>query len=77
VLAVETRGLKNPRTYDASGIPLHEDGRTIIKEKIYLDKADHDLLHDEITTIDNALTRPWTVVKELPSKADEQANLVA
>src|SRR5262249_51625040 len=40
VLVVETRGIKNPRTYDASGIPFHEDGRTIIKEKIYLDKAD-------------------------------------
>ena len=65
VLAVETRGLKNPRTYDASGIPFHQDGRTIIKEKIYLDKANPDLLHDEITTIDNALTRPWVVVKSL------------
>src|SRR5437660_2022085 len=62
-LQVETRGLKNPRTYDASGIPFHEDGRTVIKEKIYLDKADPNLLHDEITTIDNALTRPWTVMK--------------
>jgi hypothetical protein len=28
-----------------------------------LDKADPNLLHDEITTIDNALTRPWVVVK--------------
>jgi hypothetical protein len=63
VLTVETRGLKNPRTYDASGIPFHEDGRTIIKERIYLDKTNPDLLHDEITTIDNALTRPWVVVK--------------
>jgi hypothetical protein len=63
VLVAETRGLKNPRTYDASGIPFHEDGRTIIKEKIYLDRADPNLLHDEITTIDNALTRPWTVIK--------------
>jgi hypothetical protein len=62
VLAVETRGLKNPRTYDVSGIPFHADGRTIIKERIYLDKADPNVLHDEITTIDNALTRPWTVV---------------
>src|SRR5258708_5507578 len=26
VLVVETRGLKNPRTYDASGIPFHKDG---------------------------------------------------
>src|SRR4051794_37947787 len=65
VLVVETRGLKNPRTYDASGIPFHQDGRTIIKERIYLDKADPKILHDEITTIDNALTRPWVVVKSL------------
>jgi hypothetical protein len=28
-LLVETRGLKNPRTYDAAGIPFHEDGLTI------------------------------------------------
>jgi hypothetical protein len=63
VLVVETRHLKNPRSYDASGIPFHEDGNTVIKERIYLDKADANLLHDEITTIDNALTRPWVVMK--------------
>jgi hypothetical protein len=62
-LEVETRGLKGPRTYDASGIPFHQDGQTIIKERFYLDKADPNRLHDEITTIDNALTRPWSVVK--------------
>jgi hypothetical protein len=63
VLEVETRSFKGPRTFEASGIQLHEDGQTIIKERIYLDKADRNLLHDEITTIDNALTRPWTVTK--------------
>jgi hypothetical protein len=62
-LEVETRGFKGPRTFDASGIPLAEDNATVIHEKIYLDKADHNLLHDEVTTIDNALTRPWTVTK--------------
>jgi hypothetical protein len=62
-LVVETRGLKNPRTYDATGIPFHADGRTVIREKIYLDKADPSTLHDEITVIDNALTRPWTALK--------------
>jgi hypothetical protein len=63
LLDVETRSFKGPRTFDGSGIPLHEDGQTIIKERIYLDKADKDLLHIEITTIDNALTRPWAVVR--------------
>ena len=62
-LEVETRGLKGPRTIDADGLPLHKDNRTVVKERIYLDKSNRDLLHDEITTIDNALTRPWTVTR--------------
>ena len=62
-LVVETRGLKGPRVFDASGIPLHEDNETIIQERIYIDKANPNLLHDDITTIDHALTRPWTVHK--------------
>jgi hypothetical protein len=49
--------------YDASGIPLHRDNRTVIKERIFLDKADANLLYDEITTYDHALTRPWTVLR--------------
>jgi hypothetical protein len=63
VLAVETRDFKGPRVYDVSGLPLHPDNQSIIKERIYLDKADRNLLHDEITVIDHALTRPWTVTK--------------
>jgi len=63
VLVVETRGMKGPRTFDASGIPLHSDNKTIVRERIYLDKKNPDILHDEVTTIDNALTRPWTVTK--------------
>jgi len=62
-LVVETRGLKGPRTFDDSGIPLHKDNQTVVKERIYLDKSDPDLLHNEITTTDNALTRPWTVMR--------------
>jgi hypothetical protein len=63
VLEVETRLLKNPRSYDPSGIPFHEDGKTVVKERIYVDKANKDILHDDITTYDNALTKPWTVNK--------------
>jgi hypothetical protein len=62
-LEVETRNFKGPRTYENSGILLHPDNEGIIKERIYLDKNNPDLLHDEITSIDHALTRPWTVVK--------------
>ena len=49
VLEAETRYFKGPRAFDLSGIPLHEDNETVIKERIYLDKADKNLLHDEIT----------------------------
>jgi hypothetical protein len=63
LLEVETRGMKGPRTYDTTGLPLHHDNETIVKERIYLDKDDPDLLHDDITTIDHALTQPWTVSK--------------
>jgi len=65
VLEVETRGpFKGPRAYDATGLPLHFDNQSIFKERIYLDKANPNLLHDEITVFDNALTRPWTVDKK-------------
>jgi hypothetical protein len=63
-LLIETRGLQGPRSYDSSGLPLHSDNETIIKERITLDKADPEhVLHNEITTIDHALTRPWTVTR--------------
>jgi hypothetical protein len=63
VLEVETRLLKGPRAFEPSGIPLHSDNQTVVKERFYLDNVDPNILHDEITTIDHALTRPWTVMK--------------
>ena len=62
-LEVETRLLKGPRTYDPSGAPLHPDNKSVINERIYLDAKDHNLLHDDITTRDNALTHAYTVNK--------------
>ena len=67
-LAIETRGIKGPRAYDSSGIPFHKDGQTVVKERIYLDRADRTILHDDITVIDNALTRPWTVKRTYDRK---------
>jgi hypothetical protein len=61
VLEVETRNFIGPRVFESSGIPLHKDNQTIVQERIFLDKDNPDLLHNVITTIDNALTRPWTV----------------
>jgi hypothetical protein len=60
VLEVETRDFRTPHTYDASGIPFHSDNQAVIKERIYLDKADKNKLHDDITAYDHALLHPWT-----------------
>ncbi len=62
-LEVETRNFKGPRTYEGSGIPLHDDNLSVITERLYLDKQDPDILHNDITVFDHALTRPWTVNK--------------
>jgi hypothetical protein len=62
-LLIETRGIKGPHTYDASGIPFHKDGEAIVFEKLYADKGNENILHDEITVTDHALTRPWTVTR--------------
>jgi hypothetical protein len=70
VLEVETRGFSGPRAFDLSGIPLHEDNETVIKERIFLDKANPNLLHDQMTVEDNALTRPWTVMKSYQRSAE-------
>ncbi len=64
VLEVETRFLKLPRGYDITGIPFHEDGEAVIKERIYLDKADPNTLLDEITVLDHALTRPYVKLQK-------------
>jgi hypothetical protein len=64
VLEVETQGLKGPRSYDASGIPFHQDNETVVKERLFIDKTNPDILHDEITTIDHSLTRPWKITKD-------------
>jgi hypothetical protein len=62
-LEVETRNFNGPRVYDNTGLMLHPDNQSVIKERIYLDKTDPNSLHDEITVEDHALTRPWTVMK--------------
>jgi hypothetical protein len=72
LLEVETRGFKGPRAYDTSGLPLHSDNQTVVKERIYQDKADQNILYDEITVIDHALTRPWTVTRKYQRDPDPQ-----
>ena len=63
VLEAETRGFRGPRAFDATGLPLHHDNETVVKEKFYIDGKDRNIVHDQVTVIDHALTRPWTVIK--------------
>ncbi len=70
VLEVETRDFKGPRVIDPTGIPTHVDNQSIVKERIYLDRSDPKVLHVDITLIDNALTRPWSVFKTFRRNAD-------
>ena len=71
VLEVETRHLKGPRALDPAGTPTHADNESIIRERIYFDKAVPEFLHDEITLIDHAFTRPWTVLKTYQRVAEK------
>jgi hypothetical protein len=59
-LEVETRYFKGPRAFDASGLPLAFDNQSVFKERIFIDKANPDIIHILTTVIDSALTRPWT-----------------
>ncbi len=62
-LEIETRHMKGPRQVDNSGIPLADDNKTVVKERLYLDKANPNILHNETTTFDTAFTHPWTATK--------------
>jgi hypothetical protein len=64
LLEVETRGFHGLRTLDSTAIPLHENNQTVVKERIFSDKANPNILHDEITIIDDAFTHPWVVTKD-------------
>ena len=60
------------RVFDESGLPLHHDNQTVVKERIYFDPADPNLLHDEITTFDHALTHPWTITMSYRRAPDKR-----
>jgi hypothetical protein len=62
-LAVLDRPILLPTSWrslmDSTGLPLHRDNQTIVRERIHLDDTNPNVLYDEITTIDHAFTRPW------------------
>jgi hypothetical protein len=50
--------VRNPRTWDQSGMPMADDDEGVINERLFLDESNPAILHNEMTTIDNSLTRP-------------------
>jgi hypothetical protein len=68
-LEVETRHVRGPRTWDLSGMPMADDDEAVITERLYLDKNDPTILHNDVTTIDNSLTRPWSAMKTYKRQA--------
>jgi hypothetical protein len=74
MLEIETRGFAGPRAYDDTGLPLHRDNQSIVKERLYTDADDPNVLHDAITVIDHALTRPWSATKNY--RRTQQAHIV-
>jgi hypothetical protein len=75
-LEVETRGINGVRVYDSNGAPLDPDNSTIVRERISLNKVDTNMLRNEITTIDDALTRPWTVTRNYRRHPDAWSEYV-
>jgi len=59
-LEVETRHIKGPRSL-AMGFLCTRTILTVVKEEMYLDKDNPDIMHNDVTTIDHAFTRPLTV----------------
>src|SRR5205085_12229295 len=71
-IGVATRGKRGRRALDATGMPLHSDNKTIVNEKIFLDKSDPNTMWNEMTVIDSALTGPWVVMKKYGRNPNEK-----
>jgi hypothetical protein len=59
MLSVETRAIKGPRSFDSTAVVLHDNNETVVLEEFR--RIDENTLENTITTIDDALTGPWTV----------------
>lgn len=68
MLSVETRGMKGPRSFDSRAVVLHENNRTVVLEEFR--RIDENTLEDRITTIDDALTGPWTINQQYRLETD-------
>jgi len=44
--------VRRPRTWDQTRMPMADDNEAVFRERIYLDKNNPNILHDEIATTD-------------------------
>ncbi len=88
-LNVETRHIRGPRIFEASGIPLHKDNQTVVKERIALDKNNPNVLrqrdHDHRQRADppmgrdaqdisaNAIRNGWSSIAARPIRRSRSA----
>jgi hypothetical protein len=68
MLSIETRGMKGPRSFDSAAVVLHDNNETVVHEEIR--RIDGSTLEDRTTTIDDALTGPWTVSRRYHLEQD-------
>lgn len=68
-LAVETRAIAGERSFDSSSVPLHENDSTVVLEEFRL--IDERTLENRLTTIDDALTEPWTVHRRYTRETED------
>ena len=51
-------------------MPMADDDEGVIKERLFTDKDKPDIIHNEMITTDNSLTRPWKVMKNYRRTSD-------
>jgi hypothetical protein len=67
-LLVETRGLKGPRTYDSTGIPMHKNNQTVVTERLSLDKTSCTTRSPRSTTRSQSRGRSPRPIAATPSR---------
>ena len=75
VLEIETRHLLGDRVYDASGLPFHRDGNTVVKARIFLDKAVKKRLA-ELGAVAMPPNMPAEFAKHMADDAEKWAKVI-
>jgi len=69
MLAIDTRYIAGDRSFDSNSVPLAKNNSTQMHEE--LRRVDDKTLENRITTVDDALTRPWSVTRRYSLERDD------